>query len=69
MLSAASIALDPNFGNQRAKAMLLAKQNDYKGAAAWGAKALAAAKSAAQPPAPQQVSDLEKSVSEWKAKG
>lgn len=65
----ASIALDPNFGNQRAKAMLLAKQNDYKGAVTWAEKALAAAKSAAQPPQPQQVSDLEKSVSEWKAKG
>ena len=65
----ASIALDPNFGNQRAKAMLLAKKNDFKGAVTWAEKALAAAKSAAQPPAPQQVSDLEKSVTEWKAKG
>jgi hypothetical protein len=65
----ASIALDPNFGNQRAKAMLLAKQNDYKGAVTWAEKALAAAKSAAQPPQSQQVSDLEKSVTEWKAKG
>ena len=65
----ASIALDPNFGNQRAKAMLLAKKNDYKGAVTWAEKALAAAKTAAQPPQPQQVSDLEKSVTEWKAKG
>jgi hypothetical protein len=65
----ASIALDPSFGNQRAKAMLLAKQNDFKGAVTWAQKALAAAKTAAQPPQPQQVSDLEKSVTEWKAKG
>lgn len=65
----ASIALDPTFGNQRAKAMLLAKKNDFKGAVTWAEKALAAAKTAAQPPQPQQVSDLEKSVSEWKAKG
>lgn len=65
----ASIALDPGFGNQRAKAMLLAKKNDFKGAVAWAEKALAAAKAAAQPPQPQQISDLEKSVTEWKAKG
>jgi hypothetical protein len=65
----ASIALDPNFGNQRAKALLLAKKNDYKGAVTWAEKALAAAKSATPPPQPQQVSDLEKSVTEWKAKG
>jgi hypothetical protein len=64
----ASIALDANFPNQRAKALLLAKQNDVKGAVAWGEKALAAAKTAATPPQPQQVSDLEKSVAEWKAK-
>ena len=43
----ASIALDANFANQRAKALLLAKKNDFKGAAAAGEKALAAAKSAA----------------------
>ena len=65
----ASIALDPSFSNQRAKAMLLAKKNDFKGAVTWAEKALAAAKTAAQPPAPQQVSDLEKSLAEWKAKG
>jgi hypothetical protein len=65
----ASIALDPGFGNQRAKAMLMAKKNDYKGAVTWAEKALAAAKSATPPPQPQQVSDLEKSVTEWKAKG
>jgi hypothetical protein len=65
----ASIALDPNFGNQRAKAMLLAKQNDYKGAVTWAEKAIAAAKTAAQPPQPQQVSDLQTSVAEWKKKG
>jgi len=64
----ASIALDSNFSNQRAKALLLAKKNDYKGAVAAGEKALAAAKSAAQPPQAQQVSDLEKSLAEWKKK-
>jgi DUF2911 family protein len=65
----ASIALEPTFANQRAKALLLAKRNDYKGAVSWGEKALAAAKSAAQPPQPQQVAELESSVSEWKKKG
>jgi hypothetical protein len=65
----ASIALDPTFGNQRAKAMLLAMQNDYKGAVTWAEKALAAAKTAAQPPQPQQVSALETTVAEWKKKG
>jgi hypothetical protein len=64
----ASIALDSNFSNQRAKALWLAKKNDYKGAVAAGEKALAAAKTAAQPPQPQQVSDLEKSIADWKKK-
>jgi hypothetical protein len=62
----ASIAIEPNFVNQRAKAMLLAEQNDTQGAVSWGEKALAAAKSAAQPPPPQQVSDLESKIQEWK---
>jgi hypothetical protein len=65
----ASIALEPTFANQRAKAMLLAKRNDYKGAVSWGEKALAAAKGAAQPPQPQQVAELETSLAEWKKKG
>jgi hypothetical protein len=64
----ASIALDANFSNQRAKAQLLAKKADYKGAVASGEKALAAAKSAAQPPPAEQVSDLEKSIADWKKK-
>lgn len=64
----ASIALDANFANQRAKALWLAKKNDYKGAVAAGEKALAAAKNATQPVQTQQVSDLEKSVAEWKTK-
>jgi hypothetical protein len=64
----ASIALDANFANQRAKAQLLAKKNDYKGAVATGEKALAAAKGAAQPPQAEQVSDLEKSIADWKKK-
>jgi hypothetical protein len=65
----ASIALEPGFANQRAKAMLLAKKNDYKGAVSWGEKALAAAKAAAQAPPAQQVAELESSLAEWKQKG
>jgi len=64
----ASIALDANFSNQRAKAQLLAKKNDYKGAVAAGEKALAAGKAAKQPPPADQLADLEKSVAEWKKK-
>lgn len=62
----ASIALQESFSNLRAKAMLLAKKNDTKGAAAYGEKALAAAKTAQPAPNPQQVSDLEKMVADWK---
>lgn len=64
-----SIALDANFTNLRAKALLLAKNSDWKSAAAYGDKALAAAKSAQQPPQASQVQDLEKQVAEWKKKG
>jgi hypothetical protein len=64
----ASIALEPNFATHRAKALLLAKKNDFKGAVTAGEKALAAAKGAAQPPQPQQVADLEKSIADWKKK-
>lgn len=62
----ASLALQESFSNLRAKAMLLAKKNDTKGAAAYGEKALAAAKTAQPAPNPQQVSDLEKMVADWK---
>ena len=65
----ASIALEPTFGNQRAKAMLLAKQNKFKDAVTWGEKALAAAKAATQAPPPQQVADLETNLADWKKKG
>jgi len=65
----ASIALEPAFSNQRAKAMLLAKKNDFKSAVSWGEKALAAAKAATQAPPPQQVSELETSLADWKKKG
>src|SRR5688572_1240448 len=65
----ASIALEPTFSNQRAKAMLLAKKNDYKSAVAWGEKALAAGKAAAQAPPPQQVAELETNLADWKKKG
>lgn len=64
----AAVALDAGFATQRAKALLLAKQNDFKGAAAWGEKALAAAKTTTPAPQPQQVADLEKSVADWKKK-
>jgi len=65
----ASIAVEPTFGNQRAKARLLARENDYKGAVATGERALAAAHAAKQPPPPAQVSDLQAQIAEWKAKG
>src|SRR5687767_13874044 len=65
----ASIALEPTFSNQRAKAMLLAKQNKFKDAVTWGEKALAAGKAAAQAPPPQQVAELETNLADWKKKG
>ncbi|HLX10839.1 MAG TPA: DUF2911 domain-containing protein [Thermoanaerobaculia bacterium] len=65
----ASIAVEPTFSNQRAKARLLARQNDFKGAVAAGEHALAAAHAAKQAPPPQQVTDLESQIAEWKRKG
>jgi Protein of unknown function (DUF2911) len=62
----ASIAQQETFANLRAKAMLLAKKKDTKGAVAYGDKALAAAKTAKQPPNPQQVKDLEGMIADWK---
>ena len=64
----ASIALDGNFTNYRAKADYLAQKGDKKGAAAYGEKALAAAKAAQgqQAPAAEAVAALEKKVSDWK---
>jgi DUF2911 family protein len=62
----ASIAKQESYSNLRAKALLLAKKNDLKGAASYGDKALAAAKAAKQPPPPQQVKDLEGKVADWK---
>jgi hypothetical protein len=64
----ASIALQETFTNLRAKAQLLASRNDHKGAVTYGERALAAAKSAQQPPNPQQVKDLEGMLAEWKKK-
>jgi hypothetical protein len=64
----ASLALQENFTNLRAKAQLLAKRNDHKGAVSYGERALAAARSAQPPPNPQQVKDLEGQVAEWKKK-
>jgi Protein of unknown function (DUF2911) len=54
----ASIAMQENFSNLRAKAMLLAKRND-PGAAAYAQRALAAAKTAQPAPNAQQIKDLE----------
>lgn len=62
----ASIALQETFTNLRAKALLLGKKGDKKGAVSYGERALAAAKTATQPPNAQQVKDLETSVAEWK---
>jgi hypothetical protein len=62
----ASLALQQNFSNLRAKAMLLAKQNDIKSAVTYGEKALAAAKAAQPAPNPQQVKELEGMVSDWR---
>lgn len=64
----ASIAMQETFTNLRAKAQLLAKKNDAKGAVTYGEKALAAAKAAQQPPNPQQVKELEGQIAEWKKK-
>jgi hypothetical protein len=61
-----SIALQENFSNLRAKAMLLAKKNDSKGALSYGEKALTAAKTAQPAPNPQQVKELEGMVADWK---
>jgi hypothetical protein len=62
----ASIALEPTFQNQSAKATLLAKRNDFAGAVSFGEKALRAAKSATQPPSATQVSELETKIAKWK---
>ncbi len=64
----ASIAQQESFANLRAKALLLSKKNDAKGAVSYGEKALAAAKTAQPAPNPQQVKDLESMVADWKKK-
>jgi hypothetical protein len=63
-----SLALQQNFNNLRALAQLRAKKGDAKGAVAAGEKALAAGKTAQNPPAPNLVSELEASIREWKTK-
>jgi hypothetical protein len=62
----ASIALEGNFWNYRAKANLMAKKGDTKGAAALAEKALASAKTMQQAPPANVVAELEKSLSDWK---
>jgi hypothetical protein len=64
----ASLAFQENFFNHRAKAQLLAKKNDYKGAVAHGEKALAAAKTMAQAPPANAVQDFEKTLADWRKK-
>ncbi|HVR11488.1 MAG TPA: DUF2911 domain-containing protein [Thermoanaerobaculia bacterium] len=64
----ASIAVEPTFSNQRAKARLLARHSDYKGAVAAGERALAAARASKEAPPPAQVSDLETQIADWKRK-
>jgi hypothetical protein len=54
----ASIAMQENYSNLRAKALLLAKKND-PGAASYAQRALAAAKALPQPADAQQIKDLE----------
>jgi DNA polymerase len=49
-------------------ALLRAKKGDPKGAVAAAEKALAAGKTAQNPPAPGLVSELEASIKDWKAK-
>lgn len=63
-----SIALEGNFTNYRAKADLMAMQGDYKSAASYGEKALAAAKGAQPAPSAESVAELGKKVSGWKTK-
>ena len=64
----ASIAIEPTFSNQRLKAQLLAKRNDFKGAVAEAEKAIAAGRASTPPAPPTQVTDLEAQVAQWKAK-
>ncbi|HKV07416.1 MAG TPA: DUF2911 domain-containing protein, partial [Thermoanaerobaculia bacterium] len=64
----ASIAIQEAWPNLRAKALYLAKKGDTKGAVIWGEKALAVARTAQQPPAAQQVKELEGMIADWKKK-
>ncbi|MDP9121126.1 MAG: DUF2911 domain-containing protein [Acidobacteriota bacterium] len=64
----ASIAVEPGFGNQRTKALLLARREDWKGAVTYGEKALAAAHAQQQPPPGNQLQELETQIAQWKKK-
>jgi hypothetical protein len=64
----ASIAAAPGFGNQRAKARLLARQGSYSAAVATGERALTAGRAAKQPPPPEQLADFEKEIAGWKGR-
>lgn len=65
---ASSRALSETFWNLRSQARLEAKRGDQAAAASWGEKALAAAKTAQNPPPANIVTELEGWVKEWKAK-
>lgn len=64
----ASLALQEVYPNLRAKALLLSKKQDWKGAAAWGEKAIAAAKASQTPPPADAIKELEGWVADWKKK-
>lgn len=63
-----SLALEKTFFNLRAKALLLSKRNDFKGAVATAEQALAAGKAAKTPPPATAVTELEGWMKEWKTK-
>lgn len=64
----ASLALGESFWNHRAMARLLEKRNDTAGAIRHAEAALAAAKSAANPPPANLVAELESSLASWKSR-
>jgi hypothetical protein len=63
----AAIAVRGNFTTYQTRAQLLAKKGDYKQAVAAAEQALAAAKSAAPPPTPTALAELETSLKQWRS--
>lgn len=64
----ASLALEENFWNLAAKARLLALDGDHGSAATWGARALEAVETMAQPPPEAYRRELEGEIERWKAR-